>query len=713
MSRPTIPSCVVFLLIASLPGRAESADAVQTILTVGSTLGSNNGRHSLLTGRSNTLSQEVAVPMPAAGVIRNWTFRQLTAPGSGKSWTWKIQKNGTDTDLAITISDTNTEGFDADGVYFDAGDTIRITSTKSGTAAESEWQSSIEFDADADGVSIYGFGANNASSTALNYDSALYGTNFGAVSGEQFSIVAVAGTVTTWRIAINGTPGTGKSRTFTFVKNGVAQDGTGGTPDTRITIADSASSGSGSFSLSLAVNDQLQVRHTPTNTPGGTWIVGALAFTATTTSQWTIGNAWTTAMNTSGTPTYHWPVGGDQTGSATESSREAIVGASRFVVSAMRARVASAPGAGKSWTLTLRRNQTDTPFSVTISGTNVEGSVTGSFLVSPGDRLSIKAVAAGVPSSITARSWVSLLVDGDEVIEPPIVTMLNPSVGIVGQTVTIQGFNFGSTQGTSAVTFNGTTAAVTSWSDTSISVTVPTGATTGVVVVSVSAHGVSSEGVMFTVLDAAPVITALSPTSGTPAQAITIDGTSFGATQGTTTVTFNGTGATATSWSNTRIGVTVPAGATTGPVVVTRAGLSSNGVTFTLLQSPATSVRYSYDEAGRLVGVIDPAGEAANYRYDLVGNLTSIARFSAGQVSILEFSPNQGPIGATVTIEGTGFSATPAQNTVQFNGVTASVISASTNQLVVTVPATATSGTISITTPSGSAVSAEPFVVTP
>jgi hypothetical protein len=56
----------------------------------------------------------------------------------------------------------------------------------------------------------------------------------------------------------------------------------------------------------------------------------------------------------------------------------------------------------------------------------------------------------------------------------PTITSFSPSSGIVGSTVTIYGTNFGSTQGTSTVQFGTTTGSVTSWSSTSISVTVPT-----------------------------------------------------------------------------------------------------------------------------------------------------------------------------------------------------------------------------------------------
>ncbi len=122
-------------------------------------------------------------------------------------------------------------------------------------------------------------------------------------------------------------------------------------------------------------------------------------------------------------------------------------------------------------------------------------------------------------------------------------------------------------------------------------------------------------------------------------------------------------------------------------------------------------IRYVYDELGRLVAVIDQTGAAAIYQYDAVGNLLSITRQNPGVVSILEFTPNGGPVGQTVTLYGTGFSATPSQNAVTFNGMAASVTSSTTTQIVTSVPAAATTGAIAVTTPSGSATSASPFLV--
>ena len=83
-------------------------------------------------------------------------------------------------------------------------------------------------------------------------------------------------------------------------------------------------------------------------------------------------------------------------------------------------------------------------------------------------------------------------------------------------------------------------------------------------------------------------------------------------------------------------------------------------------------IRYVYDELGRLIAVMDEQGRTAIYEYDEVGNILAIRRVDAtGPVAITFFNPNEGPIGKRVAIFGIGFSATPMQNTIAFNGVPA------------------------------------------
>jgi len=190
---------------------------------------------------------------------------------------------------------------------------------------------------------------------------------------------------------------------------------------------------------------------------------------------------------------------------------------------------------------------------------------------------------------------------------PPSIASLNPTSGAAGDSVTITGANFGATQGTSTVKFNGVAATPTSWSTTSIVAPVPTGATTGNVVVTVG--GVASNGVSFTVtaVSTGPSITSLNPTSGAVGTPVMISGANFGATQGTSTVKFNGTVATPTSWSATSIAAPVPAGATTGNVVVTVGGVASSGVSFTVSGGPMGPLKQSTANTRYFV---NPAGNA-------------------------------------------------------------------------------------------------------
>jgi YD repeat-containing protein len=94
-------------------------------------------------------------------------------------------------------------------------------------------------------------------------------------------------------------------------------------------------------------------------------------------------------------------------------------------------------------------------------------------------------------------------------------------------------------------------------------------------------------------------------------------------------------------------------------------------------------VSYSYDELGRLVGVVANTGDSVRYSYDAIGNIVSITPYAAGQSAIFEFHPKSGPVGTAVTISGSNFSANAAQDTVTINGTPAVVSAASATSLEV------------------------------
>lgn len=248
--------------------------------------------------------------------------------------------------------------------------------------------------------------------------------------------------------------------------------------------------------------------------------------------------------------------------------------------------------------------------AVTIAGLNFgetqgTGTVTFNGTLATPTTWSATSIVAPVPTGATTGNVV-VTVNGvpsnpalfTVPVPPPAISTVNPASGEPGTVVTIAGANFGVTQGTSAVQFNGTLAVPSAWSDASITVPVPSGATSGPIVVTVG--GQPSNGVAFTVPQPPPAITALNPTAGVVGTAVTITGTNFGAAQGTSTVTFNGTAAVPSNWSATSILVPVPVGATTGNIVVSVGGQASAGVAFTVLPPPAgiTLVQHAGLDAG-------------------------------------------------------------------------------------------------------------------
>ena len=232
------------------------------------------------------------------------------------------------------------------------------------------------------------------------------------------------------------------------------------------------------------------------------------------------------------------------------------------------------------------------------------------------------------------------------ILPPPTITSLSPTTGAVGASTTITGTNFGALQSNSSVTFNGTVATPTSWSATSIAVPVPSGASTGNVVVTVGTA--ASNGVSFTVL-APPSITSVSPTSGVVGTSITITGTGFGSTQGSGTVWLGSTYGVVTAWSDTQVVATVAAGSTTGTAKIMQGGVWSNAVDFTLISPQVSSV-----------------------------------------------TPTSALVGGQVTITGSGFGATQGSGNVWLGSAYGVVTSWSDTQIVATVAAGSQTGSAKI-----------------
>ena len=178
-----------------------------------------------------------------------------------------------------------------------------------------------------------------------------------------------------------------------------------------------------------------------------------------------------------------------------------------------------------------------------------------------------------------------------------------------------------------------------------------------------------------------PSISGVSPTSGTVGTAVTLSGSNFGTTQGSSTVRFGTTTAAVTSWSASQIVTTVPnVGAGAQAVTVTVNGVSSNAASFTvttvtqpdfaIARNPTSlsvnrgangSVALTLTRSGGFTGSVSfsasglPAGVTATFSPASTTGNTSTLTLAASSTAALG--------NATVTINASSGGATPAHST--------------------------------------------------
>jgi len=126
-------------------------------------------------------------------------------------------------------------------------------------------------------------------------------------------------------------------------------------------------------------------------------------------------------------------------------------------------------------------------------------------------------------------------------------------------------------------------------------------------------------------------------------------------------------------------------------------GLLSVGP-LTGIEAVAVTVNYAYDSLGRLLIAYDPSGNAAVYGYDAVGNLLSITNYPSTTFTTLYVSSSNGTIGSNLTIYGTDLLAGGCMMpTVTINGVSQTVVSDTSTQIVVSITTGTTSGSVVVT----------------
>ncbi len=345
-------------------------------------------------------------------------------------------------------------------------------------------------------------------------------------------------------------------------------------------------------------------------------------------------------------------------------------------------------------------------------------------------------ITANVPANATATGDVVITTNGVSTtpdanstfaVVPRIFSFT--SSGLEGSEVTILGSHFGASNATNVVEFTSNTgldlaASIISSNADQIVALVPTGAITGPIRVtnSTSDQSVTSSA-NFNLLNS-PGNFDINPTSGPVASTFTITGTDL---NGVTDVQINGIAATTfdVNPDGTDIQVTVPNAATTGDVIITKAGQDFTAGTFSVtpkvLSFPAvavagTTIRINGKTFGGVNGVTVNGAAAAiqGSSTEFVDVLIDIASVGTGDIIvttpsgsgtstsqievkgepvIASFTPTIGEQGDQVTITGTDLSTVTF---VRFAGVNASFTPVSDTEITATVPGGAETGQISV-----------------
>lgn len=218
-----------------------------------------------------------------------------------------------------------------------------------------------------------------------------------------------------------------------------------------------------------------------------------------------------------------------------------------------------------------------------------------------------------------------------------------PNSGNAGTLVTITGKGFGTDISKYSATISGKTAEVISATTEAVVIRMPEGGTTGALTLKYDAQSFNIGAYTYQDL----TITAVLPANGPAGSQIRITGAGFSSTTSPATVFINGKAALVVSVSDNLIVAEVPADAGFGPIMVKVNGKEAKGQNFT-------------------------------YQ------------------SISSIKPLSGGKNTKVTIKGIGFEELAAGNIVDFNGTSATVLEATTEQLIVLVPDGVKTGPISV-----------------
>jgi hypothetical protein len=323
--------------------------------------------------------------------ITNLTVSLAAAPGVGSSRTFTLYLNGVATALSFTIADAATSGSSTAVVNCVAGDLVYLQCSVTGTPTNTQTRVAFELNGANAYETMYG-GAGALASLTTQYYCPLFSNGVGIDGGSAFvntSVVSAPGTITDLDVMLTIAPGGATSRTFTILKNGVMQDGSGGTPDTRVVLTGSSLAGSSSFSLAVAAGDEVRLTQTASGPPAATVCSFSVKVDSTTDGYSNLCGF--NANFLPGTTAYSIPVVAGSWG-ATESAELLIGPLSTIILKNFHARSGSAV---TNQTYTTRKNSANTSIAANLTAATSGSDLVNTATLGSGDVWSLQCAGDG------------------------------------------------------------------------------------------------------------------------------------------------------------------------------------------------------------------------------------------------------------------------------------------------------------------------------
>ncbi len=254
------------------------------------------------------------------------------------------------------------------------------------------------------------------------------------------------------------------------------------------------------------------------------------------------------------------------------------------------------------------------------------------------------------------------------------IDSISPSQATIGDTLSIFGKGFSSISVQNVVSLNGVSATVISASSSQLSLVVPSGITTGAL--SLLINGVTLIGPVLTFIpNTALSFSHFSTPLGSVDSTITVYGTGFNTTLNQNKINLGGVQAIVLQATHNSLTFKVP-------LVISPSKILNSPIT---IQSNHQSI------------------QTTNFTY-----------FSPGTLLLYSYRYASGVIGGNCLIQGIGFSPVPGQNIVSFGGKFAKVLSSSLQNLLVQIPAGASTGYVNVTvSKNGGNISGPSFYIQP